>query len=235
MSDHQQPLLRSESGQNFLKSVYALQQEMERVSTNALADVLGISAPSVTDMAQRLEEAGLLDYQKYRGVVLTDRGQRAALQIIRRHRLIELYLVEQLGYALHEVHDEAENLEHAVSDRFVEAVSARLGHPLLDPHGDPIPAEDGTIAHRDLRPLADWPLHRPAAIAQIRAASPAMLEYIIGRGIALGTPVEVLARDPFDGPITLLLGGREQIIGHNVAACLLIEDAPAAPPDPAGC
>lgn len=157
MSDPQQLRLRSESVQNFLKSVYALQQEMDRVSTNALADVLGISAPSVTDMAQRLEEAGLLDYQKYRGVVLTDKGQQAALQIIRRHRLIELYLVERLGYALHEVHDEAENLEHAVSDRFVEAIAARLGHPDLDPHGDPIPAQDGTITHRNLIALTDWP------------------------------------------------------------------------------
>ncbi len=227
MSDPQQLRLRSESVQNFLKSVYALQQEMERVSTTALADVLGISAPSVTDMAQRLEEAGLLDYQKYRGVILTEKGQQAALQIIRRHRLIELYLVERLGYALHEVHDEAENLEHAVSDRFVEAISARLGHPDLDPHGDPIPAEDGTIAHRDLVALANWPPNRPATIAQIRATSPDMLEYIIGRGLALGASVEVLARDPFEGPITLALAGRPQIIGHNVAACLLVEDAPA--------
>ncbi len=227
MSDPQQLRLRSESVQNFLKSVYALQQEMDRVSTNALADVLGISAPSVTDMAQRLEEAGLLDYQKYRGVVLTDKGQQAALQIIRRHRLIELYLVERLGYALHEVHDEAENLEHAVSDRFVEAIAARLGHPDLDPHGDPIPAQDGTITHRNLIALTDWPLRRPAAIAQIRATTPAMLEYIIERGLALGSAVEVLARDPFEGPITLTVEGRRQIIGHHVAACLLVEDAPA--------
>lgn len=227
MSDYQQPLLRSESVQNFLKSVYALQQEMERVSTNALADVLGISAPSVTDMAQRLEEASLLDYQKYRGVVLTEKGLQAALQIIRRHRLIELYLVEQLGYALHEVHDEAENLEHAVSDRFVEAIAAKLGHPDLDPHGDPIPAEDGTIAHRDLIALVDWPLRTPTSIAQIRAASPDMLEHITERGFTLGSPVEVLARDPFEGPITLLLDGNEQIIGHSVASCLLVEDVPA--------
>lgn len=224
MPDHHESLLQSESVQNFLKSVYAVQQEMERVTTNALADVLSISAPSVTDMAQRLEEAGLLDYQKYRGMVLTEKGEQAALQIIRRHRLIELYLMEELGYALHEVHDEAESLEHAVSDRFIEAIAARLGHPDIDPHGDPIPTEDGTIARRDLTSLVDWPLNQPSRLAQIRAVSPAMLEHITDRGFALGVQVRVLSRDPFEGPVRLLLDDTEQIIGYHVAACLLVEE-----------
>ena len=224
MSDHHESLLHSESVQNFLKSVYAVQQEMERVTTNALADVLSISAPSVTDMAQRLEEAGLLDYQKYRGMVLTEKGEQAALQIIRRHRLIELYLMEELGYALHEVHDEAESLEHAVSDRFIEAIAARLGHPDIDPHGDPIPAEDGTIARRELTSLVDWPLNQPSRLAQIRAVSPAMLEHITDRGFALGVSVRVLSRDPFEGPVRLMLDDTEQIIGYHVAACLLVEE-----------
>ncbi|MBC7813828.1 MAG: metal-dependent transcriptional regulator, partial [Burkholderiales bacterium] len=134
-------LTQSKSVDDFLKAIYVLQQQMERVSTNALADVLTISAPSVTDMAQRLVAAGLVDYQKYRGVVLTDAGMEIALKIIRRHRLIELYLVEELGYLLPEVHEEAERLEHAVSERFIEAVATKLGKPAVDPHGDPIPDE----------------------------------------------------------------------------------------------
>src|SRR5690606_677387 len=135
----------SESVQNFLKAVYSLQQKNERVSTNALAEVLRVQAPSITDMAQRLVAAELVDYEKYKGVRLTDSGQVLALKIIRRHRMIELYLMRELGYALQEVHAEAENLEHAVSDRFIEAIDSKMGNPDIDPHGDPIPSVDGTI------------------------------------------------------------------------------------------
>ncbi len=222
MSENQD-LLRSTSVQNFLKSVYTLQQNMERVSTNALADALNISAPSVTDMAQRLEEANLLDYQKYRGVVLTDAGKQLALKVIRRHRLIELYLVEELSYELSEVHDEAEDLEHAVSDRFVEALANKLDNPVVDPHGDPIPSADGTITRRNLQPLTEWPLNTPGVVAQIKAVTPDMLQHILDRDFRLSATVEVLLRDPFDGPVRVLVDGHEQIIGHNVATCILIE------------
>lgn len=222
MTDRTDPL-KSESVQNFLKSIYALQQGGDRVSTNAMADLLNISAPSVTDMAQRLEEAGLVDYQKYRGMTLTPAGEAAALKILRRHRLIELYLVEELGYELHEVHDEAENLEHAVSDRFIEAIAERLGHPDVDPHGDPIPRADGSIRRRDLQPLSEWPLNAPAHVLRIRARNDDMLQHIVGRGIKLNAQVEVTGRDPFDGPLTLQVDGEPQIIGHNVAACILVD------------
>lgn len=216
-------LRKSTSVQNFLKTVYSLQQTMERVSTNALAEALNISAPSVTDMAQRLEEAQFVDYQKYRGVVLTPAGEHEALKILRRHRLIELYLVEELGYDLGEVHDEAEDLEHAVSDRFIEALAHKLDHPDIDPHGDPIPSVDGSIARRDLHPLTEWPLHTPAAVSQIKSTNPDMLQHILDRDFRLAARVEVLARDPFDGPVTVLVDGAEQVIGHTVASCILVE------------
>src|SRR5215213_1169607 len=158
-----QPSGSSESVQDFIKAVYALQQKLppgeeKGVSTNALKDVLDITAPSVTDMAKRLAEGGLLDYVKYQGVRLTEKGQAMALTLIRRHRLIELYLVQELQYALHEVHDEADKLEHAVSDRFIAAIDAKLGNPEFDPHGDPIPTEDGMITRRELCPLSELPL-----------------------------------------------------------------------------
>jgi DtxR family Mn-dependent transcriptional regulator len=214
---------RSKAVEDFLKAVYSLQQRSERVSTNALAETLKISAPSVTDMAQRMVDAGYVDYQKYKGVVLTPSGQEIALKIIRRHRLIELYLVLELGYELHEVHDEAERLEHAVSDQFIEAVSRKLGNPDFDPHGDPIPTAEGMVAERHLQPLSEWPEGEAGAVSRLRTDSPEMLRHILDRGFRLDSQVEVLARDPFDGPITALVDGQERVVGYNVASCIDIE------------
>ncbi|MCL4251224.1 MAG: metal-dependent transcriptional regulator [Anaerolineae bacterium] len=209
--------------EDFLKSVFSLQQQQERVSTNDLAHVLGRTQPTVTDMAQRLMTAGLVDYQKYRGVRLTTAGEEIALKILRRHRLIELYLVREMGYALHEVHDEAERLEHAVSDRFIEALSARLDDPQLDPHGDTIPAADGTMAERELLPLSELPERTRATVSRLKATSNDMLQHILDRGFQLGAVVEVLLRDPFDGPITALVDEKQQTIGHGVASCIDVE------------
>jgi DtxR family transcriptional regulator, Mn-dependent transcriptional regulator len=213
-----------DSVQNFLKAVYTLQQEStERVSTNALAELLSVKAPSITDMARRMVEAGLVDYERYKGVRLTESGEHIALKVIRRHRLIELYLVQELSYALHEVHDEAEKLEHAVSDRFIEALANKLGDPLIDPHGDPIPSAEGIIPERHLLPLAELPQHVMAAVSRLTADSPDMLQHILDRGFKLDAHVEVLARDPFEGPITALVDGERRVIGHNVASCIWVE------------
>ena len=225
MSDHGSSG-HSESVENFLKAIYSLQQASERVSTNTLAEALTISAPSVTDMAQRMVKDGLVDYQKYRGVVLTDAGAEVALKIIRRHRLIELYLVTELGYELHEVHAEAEALEHAVSDRFIEALSGKLDDPDLDPHGDPIPSAEGVVAQRDLTRLSDLPEGRPGHVARLTTDNPEMLRHILERGFRLNAPVEVLARDPFDGPLTIRLDGEERVVGHAVADTVLVEELP---------
>jgi DtxR family Mn-dependent transcriptional regulator len=216
-------LTQSESVQNFLKAVYKLQQTMERVSTNALAEVLNVQAPSITDMAQRLVNAGLVDYQKYQGVLLTPTGEALALKIIRRHRLLELFLVRELGYALQEVHAEAENLEHAVSDRFIDALANKLENPAIDPHGDPIPTVEGRIISRDLSPLSQWPLHTAASVARIKADNDDMLQHILDRGFKLNAEVEVVARDPFDGPVTTMVDGQQRVIGHQVADCILVE------------
>jgi DtxR family Mn-dependent transcriptional regulator len=215
-------LTQSESVQNFLKAVYTLQQNGERVSTNALADMLNVKAPSVTDMAQRLMVAGLVDYERYKGVMLTHSGETLALKVIRRHRLLELYLVEELGYALQEVHQEAEALEHAVSDYFVESIATKLGDPELDPHGDPIPAADGTIIRRDLSPLTDWPLEKPAQVCRIKTYDPDMLKHILSRGFKLNAVISILSRDPFDGPVIVQVDGEERVVGHRAAQCILV-------------
>ena len=212
----------SKSVENFLKAVYALQKENERVSTNALAQALNILPPSVTDMARRLAETGLVDYQRYYGVRLTPDGEATALRVIRRHRLVELFLAQELGYALPEVHEEADQLEHVVSERFIRAIDARMGYPAIDPHGDPIPAENGAITQRDLVPLAQLPDGARGRVSRF-SCDDAVLKYVLARGFALGTEVKIIAKDPFDGPVTVSIDGRECAIGRTVAVCILVD------------
>lgn len=224
MNGRRDPAGTSQSVEDFLKAVYNLQAEGERVSTNALAEALNISAPAVTDMAQRLVEEGSVDYRKYRGVRLTEDGERVALQMLRRHRLIETYLVQDLGYQLHEIHDEAEALEHSVSDRFVEAIARKLGEPSYDPHGDPIPNLDGIMQERNLQPLSTLRVQSRARIRRFIMDDPAMLQNTQERGLTMGVKLEVVARDPFEGPVTVRLGGAEtQTIGYKMASAILVE------------
>lgn len=219
----------SQSVEDFLKAVYVLQAQdavkrgQARVSTTALAEALNILPPSVTDMARRMADAGLVDYKRYYGVRLTAQGESVALKVIRRHRLIETYLVERLGYALHEVHDEAERLEHAVSDRFIEAIAWKLDNPMFDPHGDPIPTVDGEISTLDLVSLADLDVGMRGSVSRFIADSDEMLQHIIKRGFQLGVVVHVVEVDPFDGPITVQINGIQSVIGHSVARSILLE------------
>jgi len=214
----------SKAAEDFLKAVYALQQHAERVTTNALSEALARSAPSVTDMAQRLAEVGMVDYLKHRGVRLTDEGRMVALRVIRRHRLIEAFLVRELNYGLHEVHDEAEKLEHAVSERFIEALADKLDHPHFDPHGDPIPSSEGQIVTRQLMPLAQLPTSWQASVAQFSAESAELLQFILQLGFQLGEAVEVVAREPFEGPLTVHFStGQQASISLVVANAILVE------------
>jgi DtxR family Mn-dependent transcriptional regulator len=217
-----EPTTPSRSVEDFLKAVFTLQQESERVQTNTLRDALKIAAPSVTDMAKRLVAAGLIDYQKYRGVILTDAGREIALKVIRRHRLIELYLVRELGYELREVHNEAERLEHAVSDHFIEALSRKLGHPQIDPHGDPIPTAEGVITEREMQPLTMIEPGVKAVISQLKTNDAEMIQHMIDRGFRLNARIEVVERDPFEGPITVHVDGKRRVIGHQVAENILV-------------
>jgi DtxR family Mn-dependent transcriptional regulator len=223
VSNEPQTVELTRAVEDFLKAVFTLQARDERVSTNDLADMLQRTQPTVTDMAQRLMAGGLIDYQKYKGVTLTHAGHDIALKIVRRHRLIELYLVRELGYPLAEVHEEAENLEHAVSDRFIEALARRLDDPHLDPHGDIIPAADGTMAERQLLPLTELPTGQAATVSRLRATSADMLQHLLDRGFALGARLEVTARDPFDGPISAQVEGAQRVLGHTAAACVDVE------------
>jgi DtxR family Mn-dependent transcriptional regulator len=157
-------------------------------------------------MVKRLSEQGLLEHVPYKGVQLTAEGRRAALRMVRRHRLIEAYLVEFLGFSWDAVHEEAERLEHAVSDTLVDRMAAALGHPTVDPHGDPIPDVDGSIHEHELTPLAETPVGEAVEVRRVFHGDPERLRYLAALGLRPGATVTIVERQPFDGPVTVQVG-----------------------------
>jgi DtxR family Mn-dependent transcriptional regulator len=205
------------SVEDYLKAIYRLSPEGRHASTSDIAHLLELSAPSVSGMVKRLSELGLLEHIPYKGVQLTDAGRRAALRMVRRHRLIEAYLVEFLGYAWDAVHAEAERLEHAVSDTLVERMAAALGHPAVDPHGDPIPSADGSIHELATTPLADVPAGTIVEIGRVDERDPERLRYLAARGLVPGVVLTLLDRQPFGGPLTVEVAGERHVIGQELA------------------
>jgi DtxR family Mn-dependent transcriptional regulator len=188
--------------QDYLKAVWSAREwSDEKVTTGLLADRLGVGPSTVSETVRRLTAQGLLGHEPYGGVWLTDLGRRYALVMVRRHRLLETWLVRDLGYAWDEVHDEAEVLEHAVSDRLVERISARLGHPDRDPHGDPIPRPDGRVVRPAAVPLVDLEAGGRGVVARISDADPEALRYLAGLGLALDLPLAVTERREFAGTV----------------------------------
>ena len=214
-----EPLTRSV--EDYLKAIYQLSPEGRPASTSEIANLLALSAPSVTGMVKRLSEHGLLEHVPYRGVLLTDEGRRAALRMVRRHRLIEAYLVEFLGYSWDTVHEEAERLEHAVSDTMVERMAGALGHPAVDPHGDPIPSADGSIQELACIPLSDVPVGETVEISRVHESQPERLRYIGSLGLKPGVQVTVIARQPIDDLVTVEVGAEKQVIGRELSHALL--------------
>jgi DtxR family Mn-dependent transcriptional regulator len=211
------------SVEDYLKAIYAITRQGHPATTSEIARWLDLSPPSVSGMVKRLSQQGLLEYQPYKGVKLTAKGRRAALTVLRRHRIIESYLVERLGYSWDSVHQEAERLEHAVSDVLIERMAQALGNPEVDPHGDPIPRPDGTIAEAMSTPLPDIDLGREAALRQVRSSDSEQLRFIASVGLKLGSVFTVVDQQPFDGPTTICLGDTEQVIGHQLASLLWCE------------
>lgn len=212
----------SEAIEDFLKAVYLLEQEHERVQTSILAESLGITAPSTTEMAKKLARANLVEHEPYRGIRLTAVGKRVALEIVRNHRLLELFLVQSLDYSWDEVHEEAERLEHAISERLAQRIAEYLGHPAFDPHGDPIPSPEGDVYQRDLTPLSEWPRGDVGRVSRLLDQTPEMLRYLADKGLTIGAVIKVESVDPFDGPMTLKVNANQQVIGVNVAQYILI-------------
>ena len=211
--------------QDYLKAVYRLQDAGGTVTTQRLAEELGVSGPSVTNMVKRLAELGLLRHEPYRGAELTPAGERIALEVVRHHRLLELYLVTSLGYGWDEAHAEADRLEHHISEDLEARLDAVLGHPDTDPHGDPIPAVDGTLRVLPVVPLSELPIDRRAVVRRVSDGDPARLRYLAEIGLVPGATVTVVERLPFDGPLRVIVGETERLVGLPLAGAVAVAEA----------
>ena len=219
----------SASVQDYAKAVYALEARAgAAVSTNDLAARLGVTPGSVSAMLRKLAELGLVEHEPYRGVRLTDHGRRLALEVVRHHRLIELFLAEELGMSWDRVHAEAEVLEHVLSEDLEAVISARLGNPTIDPHGDPIPSESFEIDERETRSLDQLPVGASGSFVRVSDSNPEMLRYLAAQGVELGDHVEVTARQPFGGPVFIRFGDRELPVGGELARAMRIDTTEVA-------
>lgn len=210
--------------EDYLKAIYQLSEQGAPVSTSAIAERLGIAAGSVTGMLKRLSEAGLVEHTRYYGARLTEDGMENAVRTIRRHRILELFLVDVLGYTWDRVHDEAERLEHAVSDELIDRMAVVLGEPDADPHGAPIPAGRGALfEERQYPSLADLPAGAHATLRRVPDEDAAALRYLAELDLRPGAELEVIDVAPFNGPLRVLINGREQVVGRELACSVKVE------------
>ncbi len=205
----------SVSEENYIKSIYHLQQDAGTVNTNALAAEMQTKAASVTDMLKKLSAKKILQYEKYRGFKLTDNGKKVALNVVRKHRLWEFFLVEKLGFEWDKVHDIAEELEHISSNELIEKLQHFLGNPSFDPHGDPIPDSNGKIPKLNQQNLTTFSLNKNAIVSSVSNQSPQMLEMLKHYAIAIGTQIKLLKRFEFDGSLEIKVAKQ--------AACIITE------------
>jgi DtxR family Mn-dependent transcriptional regulator len=218
------PDLFSASVQDYAKAVYSLEaRKGAAVSTSELAERLGVTPGSVSAMVRKLSEVGLVEHEPYRGVRLTGQGRRVALEVLRHHRLLELFLAEELGMSWDRVHAEAEVLEHVLSEELEELIAARLGDPTVDPHGDPIPTVEFGIEERQTHRLDELAPGDAGCFVRVSDSDPEMLRYLAEHGIAIGDRLEVLARQPFGGPVFVRFGEREHPIGGALARAMRVE------------
>jgi DtxR family transcriptional regulator, Mn-dependent transcriptional regulator len=215
-----------EAAENYTKAIYALQhREGVTVTVNALADRLGVTPASASGMVKKLCGMGLVSHEPYRGVELTVDGERLALEVLRHHRLLELYLAERLGMPWDRVHDEAEVLEHVISEELEALIAATLGHPTHDPHGDPIPTPDLTIDEPATVTMQSLAAGAAGVFVRISDADPEMLRYLGERGIAPGDRFEVVEKQPFDGPLFVRFGADTHVLGGTLAEAMRVEVA----------
>ena len=203
--------------EDYLKAVWMLQQAESPVATSRIAERLGLTPAAVTAMVKRLAEQGLLRHEPYYGVRLTAAGELAALRIIRRHRVLELFLVEKLGYEWDRVHDEAERLEHAASDDLIDRLARLLGEPERDPHGNAIPTAAGEVDTSRYPALGDLQPGDLRRVLEVEIEEPEQLRYLGSMDLYPGAEVQVLAKSPFEGPISLQVNGSPQVISHSLA------------------
>lgn len=208
--------MATQTVENYLKALFALADEDDRVSISALAAALEVSKPSATNMARKLHERGLLDYERYKPLRLTPAGRKAAALIVRKHRLTEMFLVEQMGFGWEEVHNIAEQIEHVKSPDFFSRMDELMGHPTVDPHGSPIPDVDGkVIATKRLR-LSDCSVGQSVTIVGLDHQSNDFLHFLNDRKLSLGTALTIIAREAFDGSLTVVYSNNEQAVFSKI-------------------
>jgi DtxR family Mn-dependent transcriptional regulator len=215
--------LSTSAVEDYVKTIYAhTEWQADPITPSELAGRLGLAASSVTEMVKKLAASGLVTHVPYGAVTLTEDGRMLALRMVRRHRLIETWLVESFGYSWDEVHDEAEVLEHALSDRLLDAIADQLGHPVRDPHGDPIPAPDGAVVQPDAVQLSSAADGQSGRVVRISDRNPKLLRYLEGEGIRLDCVVDVVGRRPFGGALSVRVDGSEHDIGDEAASAIWI-------------
>lgn len=220
------PLPLTAPVEDYLKAIYGIEQGGGAAATTDIAAKLSIAAASVSGMVRRLADQGLVSYERYRGVRLTAVGRRAALRTIRRHRVIETYLAQALGFPWDRVHEEAERLEHAVSDELVDRMAAAVGEPVTDPHGDPIPTREGIIDETPHGTLSDLARGQRSRVRRVSDEDPELLRYLAHIGIRPGVTVTLVDRAPFEGPLTLQVGNGTCQVGPALASRVMVELLP---------
>src|SRR5437763_16927672 len=214
----------SSAVEDYAKAIYALESRGEgAVSTTALAERLSVTAASASSMVKKLADMGLVTHEPYRGVRLTPEGVKVALEVLRHHRLLEVYLAEELGVPWDRVHDEAEVLEHVLSEELEEIIAAKLGYPTRDPHGDPIPTVDGRIEEQPTAALSEAEPGACGVFVRVSDSDPEMLRYLAARGIAPGDEFEVVEKQPFDGPLFARFGDEIHVFGGALAQAMRVE------------
>ena len=216
--------LLSQAEENYLKAIFHLGGgDSKSITTNAIAEQMETKPSSVTDMAKKLAEKGLVDYVRYQGVSLTDAGVKTALSIIRKHRLWEVFLVKKLDFTWDEVHEVAEQLEHIKSEKLIDKIDELLDFPKYDPHGDPIPTKDGKFQERDEKLLSEMPINSKGVCVGVKDSSVPFLKFLDKNNIALGNTIQVLDKEDFDNSLRIRMEGNEMRISHQIASNLFVK------------
>lgn len=208
----------------YLAEIYRIQDEHPEATLSMLADGMNVSLQAASRMMRRMAEEGLVIHEPYKGVTLTEKGRQIALLVLRRHRIIEFYLVKCMGFGWDEVHDMTDNLERGITDKLVERMDELAGHPKRCPHGEPIPSKDGVIEVPDDRPLTEWPEGSAGQVSRVKTHDPERLRYLAKVNLVPGTPLTITGKSPFDGPIHLKCGDEFVVLGYEMASEVLIEE-----------
>jgi DtxR family transcriptional regulator, Mn-dependent transcriptional regulator len=212
----------TEAIQDYLKVIYKVEETGEEITTNAIAERLQVTQPSVTGMVKKLSEMNLISYTPYQEVRLTEAGRKIALEVIRHHRLLELYLAKAMGYSWDRVHEEAEKLEHVISEEFEEKMAEMLGQPTSDPHGAPIPGKDGSMEQRNLTALTEVAAGQTVLVKQVSDRDPEKLRYLAGIGIHPEVILILTEKAPFGGPISIQIGETVHFLGAGLTDIIFV-------------